>query len=72
MSGAKEYMYTCSNSNMQPKHLGKILTQVMFFEKDIVLVISRQLCVKIVLESFGTKPQVENHHAEEERLRKTE
>lgn len=57
---------------MQPKHLGKILAQVIFFEKDIVLVISRQLCIKIVLESFGTKPQVENHHAGEERLRRRE
>lgn len=41
------------------------------FKKDIVLVMSRQFSHKIVLESLGTKPQVEDDHAVGERAMRT-
>lgn len=36
----------------------------MFLIKDIVLIVGRQFCYKVVLKGLGTKPQVEDDHAE--------
>lgn len=63
-----------NKSNIQSNIAVKSWTKLHFIEKDIVLVMRRQLGIKIVLEGFGTKPQIENHHTgkkkkEEERVR---